>query len=289
MARLILTLILVGTLAVGTAQAKFTLNPDDNTLWIEDGAAPIEYGPGASDKYWQQDALQLLPLEGGGFMLHKAPGQGEAIGRYLPVAPEYPWFVMEIPDAYPTLGYRGLNLHFDGGLGMELGGLIKRGLYEYRPLSKTPERKGTSYWRLYLYGWDVTVKSMKMVKRPDYRLDVTTVDSDTPAAFQLGDTVVFRFSMPEPAEDVTLRVLNDDYWMGTVSLNSEPLVQLYPTDGEMRVWQATIQLKSGDPARKFDPGALLFRFQVLGGPLTYPVFIGNSAAFDLTARPARQP
>lgn len=281
MRTLILPLLFILALALPAA-AKFTLNPDDNTLWIEDGADPIEFGPGTSDKTWQAEALQFLTLEGGGFMMRKPDDKRYAIGRYLPIDPAYPWFVMEVFDAYPTVGYRGLGWSFaEGGLGLGLGGQIKKGIYQYRPFCKKPDFKGRAYFRLDLHGWDVSVKYMKMVKQPDYQLLVGSPGGDLPDTFTLGDTAVFRFAMPEPAEDVTLRLLEDTYWLPNVDLNGEPLIQLYPLDEEMRVWQATVELKSG-PAKKFDPGALLFRFQVLGGPLTYPVFVGNSATFDLT-------
>ncbi len=165
MTRLTLTLILAGILAAGAASAKFTMNPDENTLWIEDGAAPIEFGP--AEKAWQADALQFLPLEGGGFMIHKPDEKRYALGRYLPIDPAYPWFEMEIFDAYPTTGYRGLGWHFQGGLGMGFGGLIKPGLYLTRPFCTKPDFKGNAYWRMDAHGWDISVKSLKMVKQPE--------------------------------------------------------------------------------------------------------------------------
>ena len=84
-------------LAGSLARAEFKMNPDSNTLWIEDGknikTANTNFGNG-----WNDTDVAITSNPDGGFYLEQKKQGKPQTGRMVPVSPEYPYVVYEVSE-----------------------------------------------------------------------------------------------------------------------------------------------------------------------------------------------
>jgi hypothetical protein len=126
---------------------------------------------------------------------------------------------------------------------------------------------------LYAYGLKLDLKYLKMVKKPDYYVEVTSSAFSAKKSFTIGDELKFTVYLKESAEDVSLQ-LHDSYGMSQLTLNGQDKLQLKPEDKDEKVWSAVLKLESiaGRIGAETKAGDIMVRATILGGKLTEPVW-----------------
>jgi hypothetical protein len=264
--------------------------PDENTLWVEDGV-DIAVGKASSDASWNGAALDIASAEQGGFVVRSTNPERHGGGRYVKVDNAYPWLVFETTRVNHHAGYRQFAIHFaDNNFGYGIGAVsqVPVGIWAHRPFVHKPEMAEggkTQFLVMTVYHADVTLSSLKMVRRPDYYIDITSPAFAAKGKLEKGDTVVFTVCMATPAEDVTLRFF-DSYTMPQLTLNGQTVFQLKPIDDTDKIWAAEIDVQSCEGAslplgEPFVPGRLLVRATILGGGVKAPLWTCNHYPFEI--------
>ena len=260
-----------------SAFAELKENPDENTLWIEDGKA-IETGKG-SGNYWN-DNLKFTPLEGGGFSM-EATGKANSTGRYLPMSLEYPYVVFEIAKVEKRPGYVAFSLPvIVGGADMSSVGIgmvsqPQTGIFAVNIFENGKLPRAKPYFRINEHNCTLDFKYIKCVKLPESYIEMLPKE---PA--KIGDKITFKVHLPKPAEDVSLRFFYS-YTMPEIRINGEQSLQLKPENpNDAKVWVGTIDYKTIDFSKKNDqdikPGGMLIKAVVLGSENNTPVWGANN-------------
>ncbi len=229
---MLVMLLLVAGMAVVRAELK--KNPDENTLWMEDGEN-FKTGEGSSAKHWS--GMPGQSAEGGGFTLSHKPEQGYSTGRYLPYDPAYPWAVWEIssveyrkPEKQGAHVYKAINFQVPfKQTALSMVSHIKEGLFTVDISRALPEKPKTMYTRIYLYGSDVTFRYLKCVKAPATRIEVSSPQEDM-GKIKIGDTVNVKVVLEKPAAGVTLDFYHN-YTMPRLEVDGARTLELKP-EGE---------------------------------------------------------
>jgi len=276
-------------LAAAPCGARVVRNPDPGTLWIEDGTG-VETGSGRSERHWSTDTLDVLQAPRGGITFSPCEEPRRSTGgRLLPVAPAYPWMVVEVTGAVPqpkgNKGFAVPRVMKPGVFAMNMNGDVQKGLWVFNMLGRARGLAPLEWFRVDAYGIDITLGSIRMVRLPDYRIEVGCAAADGRGFVALGDEVVVRVVMKEPAEDVTLSFF-DSYLLAQVSLNGRQKLQLKPPGTDPRVWEARLTLERCEggrlkPGTQFAPGRLLFKATILGGGLRVPLWTANDREFRI--------
>ncbi len=231
-------LFLAVVLAAACSFAEFKVNPDENTLWIEDGLNNFDG--------WREGLL-MKSAEGGIFTIQ--PGTGISGGRYVPNHEDYPWLTFEIASLNRTGGYRGLN--FTNCLAIVSNPMP--GIYAV----KREIKQKSSYLRLDIHGLILGFKYIKQVKKPDYYIDAAKTDKGVEITVYLKDA----------AEDVSISFYNS-YTMPRLTFDNEYKLQLLPKDeSNPVVWSGTI--KNCTYSTKHD---VILKATVLGGKIKVPIW-----------------
>jgi len=276
-------------LAAAPCGARVVRNPDPGTLWIEDGIG-VETGPGRSEKHWSVDTLDVLQAPRGGITFSPCEEPRRSTGgRFLPVDPAYPWMVVEVTGASPqpkgNKGFAVPRVAKPGAFAMNMNGDVQKGLWVFNMLGRARGLAPLEWFRVDAYGIDITLGSIRMVRSPDYRIEVGCAAADGRGFVALGDEVVVRVVMKESAEDVTLSFF-DSYLLAQVSLNGRQKLQLKPPGTDPRVWEARLTLERCEgsrlkPGEQFAPGRLLFKATILGGGIRVPLWSANDREFRI--------
>jgi hypothetical protein len=271
--------------------AELVNNPDENTAWIENGKGTKNGGVNPSLDYWRDGTPVMQNPDGDGFIIDSNVDRDKqyATGRYINVSPDYPWLEWEVTEATPIPGkYLGfcLTTNNKNAANSDNAGVIPTGIF-VRNLNDRGDfaQAGVSFLILYTYNAKVTVKHLKMVKKPDCAVEMIAAKAAAKGKIELGDEVTFKVTLKDSAEDVSLR-FHRAYIMPPLNVNDEQAVQLKSEEGsDGKIWSATVPLKSisGD-YKELTPGQLLIKAVVLGGAIKVPVWGTNSYLIDLNKK-----
>ena len=257
--------------AVSAVWAEIKVNPDANTLWSMESA---------SKKGWYQNTLSrgIRPNPNGGFFIgdDNPVNNGHVARHKVPVSKEYPWLVWDMKEVYTfhagryqrwSLSIQGLN----GGIGSVTN--VEKGLAAVNCFDNAkPLKPGTKEGILRAYFFDVEIgfTAIKMVKKPDNYIVASSPAFEKKKSFSPGDEVKFTVYLKEPAEDVTLKVIDINY-LYDVAVNGKNVLELTPEDKEQKIWSITVKIESLKcGSRKI--GSLLTRATVLGGGFKVPLW-----------------
>ena len=263
-------------LAASMASAELKQNPDENTLWIEDGKE-IKTGPGSGD-YWN-DAIKFTPLPDGGFSM-EAFGKADATGRYLPMSLNYPYVVFEISQVEKRPGYVGFGLpHLIGrncsAVGISIASQPQTGIFAVNAFENGKLADAISYFRININNCKLNFKYLKCVKVPEAYIEMLPKET-----LKIGDKVTFKVHLAKPAEDVSLRFFFG-YTMPEIRINGEQSLQLKPENpDDPKIWTGTIDYKSIDfylkKAQDVPPGGMLIKGIILGSENNAPIWGTNN-------------
>lgn len=222
----------------GIAFCELRKNPDENTLWIEDGKALSGW----------KDTLKMTENPEGGLFIEK--GSTNTGGRYVPSSPDYPWLVMEITDIEHTVD-KYADITFPGLFNM-IGNPMP-GIFAVKMDNKDKSR----FLRIDCHGLKVSVKYMKAVKMPDNFIETSINGTDL-------DVLVH---LKEEAEDVSITYY-DAYCMPRLTIDNSMKLQLYPVDkANPVIWKGTVK-NFQNKAKTY----LMLKATVLGGSLKTPLW-----------------
>ncbi|MCX7917305.1 MAG: hypothetical protein N2589_04170 [bacterium] len=269
-------------------------NPDENTLWIEDGKnfAIIEYG---KKEFWEGKAWSgKLEVEGleDGFRIKSPSNDKHSIGRYFKFSSEYPYLVWEIKKVIYGEGYRDFLMAFPNNV-FNFVTHIYPGLFVTNPFLSNKNIKNFEYCRIFLYNTEIHFSYIKMVKKPEYLIEIESPAIKEKGYVEIGDEIIFKVILKEPAEDVSL-TFYDFYITHEIKVNNSSSLQLKPEDDEQKIWIGKIKLekidkpsvkKDGKEIDTYSPGNFLIKATVLGGKINVPIWTANYFEIKTERRP----
>lgn len=275
------TVFAVLLLLLFSLKAEFKKNPDPNTLWEEDGKE-IVTGDSVSMGKWL-DSLKFTPHEKGGFSVEAVQPKKYVSGYYIPVLPDYPFLVFSIKSVqYTKENYRAFGVHVgDSGIGMIANpqpGIFVVNVFE---AWKKPPQNNITYMKIYLYGLNLHIGNLAMVKRPENF--VTVRNTNGSMEMKPGDTLEFTLSLSKPAEDASIRFYNS-YCMPLLKMDGSDKLQLKPVDKDNPIlWKGTLKLSrfQEKEIKAFD---IVMKTTVLGGDMNVPLW----SAIPMNYKPETQ-
>lgn len=262
-------------LGIAGANAEMLMNPDENTLWLENGR-DIKSGQGSSADHWL-DTIKFAPLADGGFSM-EAIDKANNTGRYLPMSLDYPYVVFEITKVEQRKGYVGFALPALAGSTVVPMGMVSQiptGIFAVNIFENGKLGNPTPFFRIDLHNSTLNFKYLKCVKVPE-----SYIEMSPGAPVKIGDKITFRLHLSKPAEDVSLRFFYG-YTMPEIRFNGEQALQLkLEKADDPKVWTGTIDYKSIEFSLKKDqdipPGGLLIKAVILGSENSTPVWGTNN-------------
>ena len=231
------------SLSASMVFAEMKLNPDPNTLWIEDGkniqTATNNYSYG-----FNNTDLIVTPNPAGGFYMEQKQQGKPRSGRKVNISPEYPYIVYEITELELKPGYHALWMPMLGNASMVLEGNPQKGMFaiNYYENSKLKPGQKSENMIFDIHGLKVGFKYVKVVKVPDYYIKVESPAFASKKHCAPGDKVRFTVYLKEEAEDVSLTFYTRI--VTPLNINGSSKLQLYPVNENPKVWSAEITLKS---------------------------------------------
>ncbi|MBN2641041.1 MAG: hypothetical protein JXR78_05275 [Victivallales bacterium] len=227
--------------------AEFKEKPDSNTLWIENGKAISTSGKNYwITPFWRLNGLQVTGIKEGGFKIEPS-GKSNAMSRIVPISKDYPWLVLELEKVDVKEDYNAIVIP---------SGIIITNDIPSATIVIQPEMKNNSL-RMDFHGADFFVKSVSMVKTPDFYLE-TIKEKD--------GKVCFRVTGKRKVEDVVINFTENNG--REVRLNGSSSLQLSVRKSNPLVWERIIDIESLSATTK---SGLLARVSINGGGVTKPV------------------
>ena len=269
-------LIAAALLAAGIAQAKQLNNPDENTLWMEDGK-DILLSQIPNYKSWclyKNKELEIKSKEDGkGFSLFGKDKVNRDTATQIRLSPEYPYLVFRVTGLKMLAGYSHWAVTMPA-IKFVSGQTTtpQKGIFVYDLYQNLPEElaaKKSAYLHFYMTNLGLDLEYVKLVKKPEYVVRVECADSE----IKPGSKVKFTAELEKEAEDVSI-VLTTAGKPLPVKVNGELKIQLKPADKTQKIWTAEIEVKSIGIKKALNRHGLLMKMDVLGGDLDEPVWVG---------------
>ena len=274
---------LFASLAVHAEQLR---NPDPETLWTENGKDIKTNAQNGYNGSWLSDGganpkhLEITPApDGKGFVLFARDAGGRKTYTSVPVSKEYPYVVFRITSVEHLKGYRNWTLQFDNpSLVISQVTTPEPGIFVF-DLFKNTEKKGdpkNANLFFYAYNLKLGISEIKLMKTPDYRVDVEAEKK----ILSPGDKLKFTVTMKEEAEDVSIRLFTAGA-PESLKLNGLEKIQLKPVDKTQKIWSAEVTVKTlGLPGKDYKPNSILLKTMILGGTLEEPVWSNLPYGFE---------
>ena len=254
-----LIVLTAGALAFGV-HAEFKKNPDPNTLWTEKGGNTVY---GKDNKNWRITHSGIVPVADAGNMVF---GGSKDFGRYVPVSPEYPYFVLKIKsNELKPKSYNSLNMGFPGGHPI-LGVVAKvpAGTYVTKHAMTV---KRDQFLRIDYYGQKITIEEMAMVKVPEVAVDME------PAVLKKGGELILTVKLQKEADAVDVKFFKS-YRMLKTNLNGKESYEMKGDDSG-KVWTLKVKYDNFSglkPGERLNRCNILFAFEIIRGDKTEYVY-----------------
>lgn len=260
-----------------TAQAKQLENPDDNTLWMEDGKdIELSEGPRLRNWYPLPDKLELeikSKENGKGFSFYGKDGNGRKAVTVVNVSPDYPYLVFRITGFEMLKGYRNWTIRAEiGNLVTSHVNSIHKGIFVFDLYKNIPEKEAArkfSHINFWVYNLRLDLEYLKLVKKPDYAVRAECADP----IIKPGSKVKFIAELEKEAEDVSVTLTTNGN-PRPVKVNGTVKIQLKPTDKTQKIWMAEMEIKSIGIPKAVPRHRIFMKMDVLGGDLDEPVWVG---------------
>ena len=277
------------TLVTATAiYAEMQVNPDANTLWLEDGKN-ITTGSTPGSASWTNTSVEVSGGAEGGFTL-LSKDNGGTTNRIMAISPKYPYLVAKVASVEQIPNKRvQLNLcHIANANTVQCGfntkpviGTFISNIYEN---SNLPLQSENRLFIFHVYGIKAKFDFVAMVKEPKNLLKISNLTAPDKKEFKIGDTAKIEVKLEKPAEDVVIKLYHN-YIMTPVNINGNGMLGLKSAEGDKKNWKLEIKLEELSPARlvkgkQYEPGSLIIVAEVDDNPADNLV-INNSFNFNL--------
>ncbi|MBE6393939.1 MAG: hypothetical protein E7044_07795 [Lentisphaerae bacterium] len=263
--------------------ADIIKNPDANTLWKEDNKNV--------EKNWayayKGQHTRTSDGKSFSFECNTKGNTGHRDFIRVPVSKDYPWLVFRLNSVKVNPGYRTWTVRISAldrfnisQVSVQEPGYFACNVWEGANLKKIPK---TAEIFFYNYTLKLTFSDLKMVKKPDNFIVVSSPAFESKKKYSPGDKIRFTVTLKEPAEDVSVRLVYPDL-LSAVKLNGMGKLQLKPTDDTQKVWSAEFEVKTLGPVRRvseFRRNTLMVRATILGGGISEPLWGTINYPFSL--------
>ena len=250
----------VGALASGL-YAEFKKNPDPNTLWVEEGGNTA-YGKNAG-RDWRTNNGEIVPVADAKNMVF---GGAKDIGRYVPISPEYPYFIVKVKaNELKPKHYNAFSASFPGG--HQMFGVVTKVPVGTYVIKHNMNVKRDQFLRIDYYGNKITIEKMGMVKVPEVAVDMV------PAVLKKGDELTITVTLQQEADAVDIK-FHKSYTMPKIKLNGKDSYEM-KSDDSGKVWTFKIKydnftgFKAGEKLKKTN---VLFALEIIRGDKTEYVY-----------------
>lgn len=260
-----------------SGQAEFRVNPDSNTLWVEDGKE-VKAGATTGGDHWNNDGVAVTPGENGGIQFSPRGDKNYSSPRGVQLDAGYPYLVWEVTAVRPILpkAYKEFSVGFldPKAANLTLVGDARPGIYSCQPFAAAPDpsRRGSCVC-VTSGANEVVISSIRMVKVPAEHLEMSSPSFGTKKRLDHGDSLTFTLTLKEPADEVAVSFYKHDmfYFGHVVTIGGKLYCWLKADDGSGRkVWASTIRFAdcvygawSQDKPIPFPPGAFLAEATVI--------------------------
>ncbi len=248
-------------ITVSTAIAGLSLSAadapkkaDSNVLWEVTGEN-IKVSPTNQGDAWRTSAFTIEATKDKKGFIFKSDSAKKhySTGKYMKLSPEYPWFCWKITDVKPLKGYRGLTMGNFVGLDCNTVGMVSRVLPGYYAVNIARNSKLTkprdAFLRIDQHGFITTFGYMKMVKKPDFYIEIDSESIKADKPVKPGEEVTFTLNLKNPAEEASLSFYKS-YTMPKMKINGVSMLMMKPVDKEKKVWVAKVKINSLSPEYK---------------------------------------
>lgn len=250
--------------------AEVIFNPDDNTLWSEDGKS-FPLSEAVSAGAWQKTDMEFFCADEQGVFGMGGSGTMKNT-RYFPVSKEYPWLELELQSITQYSGYKAWTMFFRGGQGIGQVTHPQEGVYVHNIYATGDTKEsGMEYLAIYIYNLKLNMSRLRVLKKPDYYLTVESEAFEQRKSFAPGDSLDITVFMKEPAEDVMLRFV-DNYGVKQMRINKQDKLQLKPIDEADCIWQCKVQIEQLGSQSKYRAGQIMLKTIILAGGIDKPVW-----------------
>ena len=256
--------------AIFSLQSAQLRNPDDNTLWMEDGK-DIKSSSKSEFYRWRSMGLEILSgTDGRGFSFHAKDGKHRKALTGIKFSPKYPFLIFRISNLEMFRGYRNWTLTVNGWLSSVQAATPQKGIYVYNLFQNLPEKEASNLNRFltfHLYNLKMELEYLKIVKNPPYSVKAECADSE----IKPGSKVKFTAYLEKEAEDVSISFITNEV-PKSIKINGTHKIQLKPVDKTQKVWSTEVEIKSIDIKKAIKRHGIFMKMDVLGGDLDEPVW-----------------
>lgn len=257
---------------VTAVHARQVKNPDENTLWMEDGQE-IELGEKTGMFRWTSPGVEIKAKDNGkGFSFYAKGGKDPKAVTGFHVSPEYPYLTFRITGFDLLNNYRNWTMMVNGLAVSSQVSTPQKGIYVYDLFQNLPEdaaAKRTRYLTFFIYNLRLDLDYLKLVKKPSYLVRAECADPE----IKPGSKVRFTAELEKEAEDVSISLITGGVPQ-TIKVNGAVKIQLKPADATQKIWTAEVEIKSISVKKAMKRHGVFMKMDVLGGDLDEPVWVG---------------
>ena len=260
---------LAGTLA---AHAKQQINPDRNTLWMEDGKEIQLSGKPVLSRWTTAGVEIKSKADGKGFSFYAKGGKDPKALTGIRFSPEYPYLTFRITGLDLLNRYRNWTFIINGWMTSSQAATPQKGIYVYDLFQNLPEKAAanpTRYLTFFIYNLRMDLEYLTLVKKPPYVVRAESAGQE----IKPGSKVKFTAELEKEAEDVSISLITNGV-PRTVKVNGKVKIQLKPVDKTQKIWSAEVEIKNIGIKKAMTRHKLFMKMDVLGGDLDEPVWVG---------------
>ena len=215
--------------------------PDPNTIWIETGSGMVKQD--GKKALWLDKTVQFTVRKNDGFTMAPAgPDEKGSTGAYVDVSAKFPYLVFEMNPTVQKGGSFICPWFVNQGPAFGQGDNAQGGYFVINAYqgSKLPARGG-AYLRFDLIRSSLKFKYLKMVKEPEYLIEINACTFTGKKQFGPNDVLEFTFKAPGKLKNVRLTF----YAHGRpIRLNNEKELFLNQEVSGENVWTARTEVVS---------------------------------------------
>lgn len=265
-----LTTLLICLGATCSLNAAIIRNPDPNTLWREDGQQ-MKFSTLAYSGDWVNEKCNYIP-EKDGFIIEPKNGEKAFGGIALPVDRDYPYLEFDLEAVEKEKGFYFLVTATNIGPWYSLAdegfrpGHYVINVFENTDEKKMPKTKGKVHFQFRVYNGKVRIKNLRMVKKPEVRLDIRSMWFDQKKYFSYEACLEFMIPDEKKTQGPVKLRFYESSTGNEIEFNNEPYVMLKNIPGYPEKLAAAPDVNMFS-RKKLGAGSILIEIEGFGKPV----------------------